>query len=316
MQGKWSPGGLPGVWAAVRMTAMDRTRQIAKAADGRVLTFAEWGDRSGSPVFALHGTPGCRLNRHPNEDLVRSAGVRLITYDRAGYGGSDRHRGRMVADDAGDVAAIADGLGIERFAVFGGSGGGPHALAVAALLGDRVIRAACVVGVAPFEALGDDFFTGMDPENVKEFGWALEGEDRLAAELELLDQQLRQRAAADPASILGDFQLSESDKQALGREDLAQVLREVVLEQTRNGVWGWVDDDLAFTSSWGFDPASITVPTQISYGTEDVLVPVRHGEWIARTVPGAVVKLSELGHFGDPDADLVERLAWLTGKTN
>jgi pimeloyl-ACP methyl ester carboxylesterase len=120
---------------------MDRTRQLAQAPDGRVLTFAEWGSQSGSPVFALHGTPGCRLNRHPNEELVRSAGVRMITYDRAGYGGSDRHRGRIVADDAGDVAAIADSLGVGRFSVFGGSGGGPHALAVAGLLGDRVTRA-------------------------------------------------------------------------------------------------------------------------------------------------------------------------------
>jgi len=291
---------------------MDWTRQIAQASDGRELCFAEWGERSGSPVFALHGTPGCRLNRHPNEDLVRSAGVRMITYDRAGYGGSDRHRGRIVADDAGDVAAIADSLGIGRFSVFGGSGGGPHALAVAALFGDRVTRAACVVSVAPFDALGEEFFIGMDPENVKEFGWALEGEERLAAELDQLDQELRQRVAADPAAMLGDFELSESDKQALAREDLAEVMREVAVEQTRNGVWGWVDDDLAFVAPWGFDPATITVPTQVSYGTHDVLVPARHGEWIARAVPGAEVKLNELGHFGDPDADLLELLAWLT----
>jgi hypothetical protein len=87
-----------------RMARTDRTGQIADAPDGRRLTFAEWGDLSGSPLFAWHGTPGCRLNRYPNEELARSAGARMITYDRAGYGGSDRHRGRTVADDASDIA--------------------------------------------------------------------------------------------------------------------------------------------------------------------------------------------------------------------
>jgi len=283
---------------------MDRTSQATKAPDGRTLIFAEWGDLSGNPVFALPGTPGCRLTRYPNAELVRSAGVRMITHDRPGYGGSDRHRGRTVADAAGDVARIADSLGIGRFAVSGGSGGGPHALAVAALLGERVIRAACVVGLAPFDALGEEWFTGMDPENVREYGWAREGEERLAAELEREDQRLRQQVAADPAEILDNFGLPESDKQVLGRQDVAEMMREAIIEQSRNGVWGWVDDDLAFVSPWGFDPATIAVPVQVWYGTQDVLVPPRHGEWIASTVPGAVVRLNELGHWGDPDADI------------
>jgi len=291
---------------------MDRTYQFTEAADGRTLAFAEWGDPSGQPVFALHGTPGCRLDRHPDDDLVRSAGARVISYDRPGYGGSDRHRGRAVADAPGDVAAIADHLGIGRFSVYGVSGGGPHALAVAALMGDRVIRAACIVGVAPFDALGDEFFTGMDPENVREWGWALAGEERLAAELPAADRRLREQVTADPASVLGSFDLPEADREVLGRADLAAVMREAAAEQTRNGIWGWADDALAFVSPWGFDPAAIAVPTLVWYGTRDVLSPPRHGEWIARTVPGAVVRLNNLGHMGDPDADLVERLAWLT----
>jgi pimeloyl-ACP methyl ester carboxylesterase len=297
----------------VKFGGVDLTAQIAKADDGRSIMFAEWGDPEGKPVFALHGTPGCRLNRHPNEALVRSTGVRVITYDRPGYGGSDRLRGRIVADCVGDVGAIADTLGLDQFAVWGGSGGGPHALAVAALLADRVTRAICDVGVAPYDAMGDDWFTGMDPENVKEFGWALEGEDRLVVEHERLDKELRQMVSVDPSRILEDFDLPPSDKAVLAREDFGRVLRETVFEQTRNGVWGWVDDDIAFTLPWGFDPSTITVPTQVRYGTSDVLVPPSHGEWIARTVPGAVVKLNELGHLGDPDVDLVDRHAWLTG---
>lgn len=291
---------------------MDRTSQITTAADGRALMFAEWGDLEGKPVFALHGTPGCRLSRHPNEELVRSTGVRVITYDRPGYGGSDRLRGRVVADCVVDVAAIADGLNLENFAVWGGSGGGPHTLAVAALLGDRVTRAACVVGVAPYEALGEDWFTGMDPQNVKEFGWALEGEDRLTEELEREDEQLRQRVSIDPSRILEQFDLSPSDEAVLAREDFAQIVRETIVEQTRNGVGGWVDDDLAFTAPWGFDPTTINVPMQVWFGTSDVLVPSTHGEWIARAVPGAVVRSNELGHLGDPDVDLIERHTWLT----
>jgi pimeloyl-ACP methyl ester carboxylesterase len=290
---------------------VDRTCQVTEAPDGRTLTFAEWGDPGGTPVFSLHGTPGCRLDRHPNDELIRSTGARLITYDRAGYGRSDRHRGRTVADDAGDVAAIADHLGIGRFPVSGGSGGGPHALAAAALLGDRVTRVACVVGVAPYDALGGDWTTGMDPENIKEFGWALAGEERLAAELEREDQRVREQVAIDPAKILDNFDLPEADKKVLAREDYARVIRESVAEETRNGVWGWVDDDLAFVSPWGFDPAGIAVPAQVWYGTQDVLVPPHHGEWIARTVPGAVVRLNETGHMGDPDADLVELFGWL-----
>lgn len=292
---------------------MDRTAQVTAAPDGRTLMFAEWGDPHGKPVLVLHGTPGCRLNRHPNEELNRSTGARIITYDRAGYGGSDRLRGRIVADCVGDVAAIADALSLDQFAVFGGSGGGPHALAVAALLGDRVTRAICAVGVAPYEALGDDWFAGMDPENVKEFGWALEGEERLARELKNEDEKQRQVVAVDPSRYLEQFDLPASDKAVLAREDFFEMRREAVLEQTRKGVGGWVDDDIAFTLPWGFDPATITVPTQVWYGTADVMVPPAHGEWIARTVPGAVVRMDELGHAGDPDADTVELLAWLTG---
>jgi len=142
--------------------------------NGRTLTFAEWGDRDGFPVFTLHGTPGSRLLRHYDESKYAQVGARVITYDRPGYGGSDRSRGRGVVDCVADVAAIADTLGVERFPVTGGSGGGPHALAVAARLPDRVTRASCEVGIVPYPTPDFDWFEGMDPLNVKEFGWALE----------------------------------------------------------------------------------------------------------------------------------------------
>jgi pimeloyl-ACP methyl ester carboxylesterase len=145
------------------------------ASDGRTLMVAEWGDAAGCPVFWLHGSPGSRFSRHYDESEYSRAGARVITYDRPGYGASDRDPGRRVVSCVGDVAAIADALGIERFAVTGGSGGGPHALAVAARLADRVTRAACSVTPAPYDIAGFDWFDGMDPENIRLTKVALEG---------------------------------------------------------------------------------------------------------------------------------------------
>jgi pimeloyl-ACP methyl ester carboxylesterase len=152
--------------------------QKAAAADGRTLTIAEWGDPDGFPVFFLHGTPGSRFVGQAFSGAYASVGARVITYDRPGYGGSDRFRGRRVVDSVADVSAIADSLGIERFAVSGGSWGGPHSLAVAARLPERVTRAACRAGVAPFDMPGFDWFADMDAANIDEIGWALGGRRR------------------------------------------------------------------------------------------------------------------------------------------
>lgn len=118
-------------------------------ADGRRVAYLDGGDPDGYPVIGLHGTPGGRLNRAPDDAVYARAGVRYVTIDRAGYGRSTRHHGRTVADEAADVRSVADALGLDRIAVVGGSGGGPHALACAALLADRVVRAACLSGLAP-----------------------------------------------------------------------------------------------------------------------------------------------------------------------
>src|SRR5262249_34342585 len=166
------------------------------------------------PVLALHGTPGCRLQRWPHEELYQELGVCFVTSDRGGYGRSSRRHGRSVADAVDDVVAIADELGFDRFAVSGGSGGGPHVLATAALCPDRVVRATCMVGVAPY---GDDglehdvWLEGMDPENVKEFELALAGEEAVTEHVEALQAQAEARVAVDPSTLLDDYELSESD---------------------------------------------------------------------------------------------------------
>lgn len=295
---------------------MGESLRTTATADGRVIAFALWGDPSGFPVMSLHGTPGSRLGRWPNEDLYSRLGVCLVTHDRAGYGQSTRRRGRSIADEVDDVVTLADVLGFEHFGISGGSGGGPHALACAALLPDRVIRATCVVGIAPLGPSGlerDAWLAGMDPENVKEFGWATAGEDVLVAELEREHADMVQRVAADPTTVLGDFELSESDRAQLARPEIMQVIRESTPEQALNGVWGWVDDDLAFIRSWGFDVGEITVPVLVWYGTTDVLVPPTHGEWLAASVPGCVVKVDgAAGHLGsDPEREIAENMHWL-----
>jgi pimeloyl-ACP methyl ester carboxylesterase len=279
--------------------------------DGRTLTFEQWGDPEGFPVLCLHGTPGSRFNRHHDEGVYADAGARVVTYDRPGYGGSTRHRGRDVVDCVEDVVALADVLSIDQFAVIGYSGGGPHALAVAARLPERVARAACDVAVAPYDADGLDWFDGMDPLNVQEFGWALEGEEVYAREIEREARELLERVAVDPGNVLGDFEIPDADRAELARPEVHDVIRDAMTESFRNGVWGWVDDGLCFARPWGFDVYEIGVPTRIVYGASDVLVPAAHGEWLARNVPAAEVIVSETqGHVAGDDV-VAEQFGWL-----
>jgi pimeloyl-ACP methyl ester carboxylesterase len=284
------------------------------AADGRTLAYEDVGDPDGVPVFMLHGTPGCRLSgRHPDLTRVSAAGLRLVSYDRPGYGHSSRHAGRRVVDCVADVAAIADTLGIERFAVTGGSGGGPHALAVGARLAERVTQVACDVGGAPYDAPGLDWFAGMDETNIKEFGWALAGEDTLFAELERESRTILERVDDDPTAALAGIELSASDREVLAdpavRESLGKSTREMFAE----GVWGWVDDDLAFIGPWGFDVDELRGPVEIRYGATDVLVPPAHGRWLATHIPHATVIVDDGGgHLSTPDERLQRLSALVT----
>lgn len=307
-----TPRGQSGEERVDRITVVTATTTTA---DGRTLAFCEWGDPQGTPVFSLHGTPGSRLSRHPDEDVYRRTGVRLITYDRAGYGDSTRHHARLVGDAAGDVAAIADQLGLTRFAVTGGSGGAPHALACAAVMPDRVTRCASVVGPAPFGAGGlsrEEFFDGMVEGNVKEFGLALEGEETLRPALEREADELIASLDSDSEQPLGeDYTLSAEDLEVMSRGETRAMLAASVKEGIGRTVDGVVDDDLAFTQPWGFEVSEITVPVAVWYGPHDTLVPTGHGEWLARTIPNAEVVVLDGGHFAIYDR-MPELMAWLT----
>jgi pimeloyl-ACP methyl ester carboxylesterase len=291
------------------------TTTSTTAADGRTLAFCEWGDPQGAPVFSLHGTPGSRLGRHPDEGIYRRAGVRMITYDRAGYGRSTRLPGRAMAHAAADVAAVADALGIERFAVTGGSGGAPHALACGALLGDRVTRCASIVGPAPLGPAGlerDEWLRDMVIGNVHECEWSLAGEETLRPELEREARKMMDDLGEDRDNPLGDeYQLSAADIEVMSRGGVREMLDASLREGCGNGVDGYVDDDLAITRPWGFDVSAITVPVAVWYGETDTLVPPQHGRWLAQAIPGATVVTLGGGHFAIYERT-GELLGWLT----
>ncbi|MGI8716170.1 MAG: alpha/beta fold hydrolase [Solirubrobacteraceae bacterium] len=287
--------------------------RAVNAGDGRTLAYEQIGDPSGVPIFTIHGTPGCRLSaRHPDPSLISAAGLRLISYDRPGYGRSNRHRGRSVVDCVSDVAAIADALGVDRFAVIGVSGGGPHALAIAARLPQRVTRVACVVGFAPHDADGLYWFAGMDPVNVAEYGWALDGEGTLAGQIRRKAQEWLAKVDEDPAAVLDDVDLSQSDRAVLNDPRVRETFRDATREMFAHGAWGWIDDDLAFTKPWGFDVTELRVPVEVHYGVTDVLVPAAHGKWLAARIPHAAVIVDEHGgHMRTPDQrlDMLRALA-------
>jgi len=295
--------------------AIGRATACLQTGDGRTLAYEQQGDTGGVPVFVLHGTPGSRLGGlHPDAESVSRAGLRLITYDRPGYGRSTRKRGRSVVDGVADIAAIADELKLERFAVTGGSGGAPHSLAAAARLPERVIRAECNVGPAPYGAEGLDYFNGMDPENVKEVRSALAGENALVPELEREAQKALDRLDSDPAALLSEFDLSEADRDVLAQEVVKQRMRVSFREAMAQGIGGWVDDDLAVVGAWGFDLAEIRVPVEVCYGVRDVLVPAAHGAWLATHIPGATVVVDKAsGHMSTPEARLERIRAFVGG---
>jgi pimeloyl-ACP methyl ester carboxylesterase len=246
-------------------------------------------------VFWHHGTPQNGVLPGPLVELARRTGVRLISQDRPGYGTSTAHTGRSVADVAGDVAQVADRLGIDTFAVLGESGGGPHALACAALLPERVTAVACVATIAPFDAAGLDWFAGMSPSNAEEFEAARRGRDALESYgAAHADPDLDAFVPADLPVLAGPYQewFVASSQGVLPSE-------------------GYVDDGLAFVRDWGFDPASIRAPLLLVHGSDDRFVPCAHARWLARTCPGSELRVEQGGGHLSVMASLGSVLGWL-----
>ncbi len=260
------------------------------------LAFDVTGAAHGHPVFLLHGTPGSRSGPAPRPSVLYRLGVRLISYDRPGYGKSTRHPERRVLDAARDVAAIADELRLGTFSVVGRSGGGPHALACAALLPDRVSKAAVLVSVAPSDADGLDWYDGMTGSNVEEYTRARQGADVLAAELSARGELIRQ----DPEFLL-DFlepELTAPDRAILRDPGIRRLLTGTYAEALRQGPEGWIDDVLALRESWGFALKEISVPVLLWHGADDVFSPVTHTRWLASQIPRAQIEVEPgAAHF-------------------
>ena len=264
-------------------------------ADGRTLRVEEAGDPAGAPVLAHHGTPGAGGSFEPHVEDARARGIRLISYDRPGYGGSSPQPGRSVADCAADVRAIARALDIPRLTTWGVSGGGPHVLACAALLPEFVVAAASLASPAPYGAPGLDYFSSMGEENVEDTKLMLE--DPVAARVKakadrerLMSLTVEQMATAFPSL------LSPVDAAAQTPELMAHLA-------DRNkfalgpGDDGWWDDSISSMEPWGFDLGSISIPVQLWHGRHDRFVPFQHGEWLAGQIPGVDAHLTDVdGH--------------------
>ncbi len=289
---------------------MGDTRQhVVTTPDGRSLAVRDAGVPDGPALVTHHGTPGCGRFFGPQVASARERGARLIAYGRPGYGGSTPDRGRTVADAAADVAAILDALGVDRFATYGWSGGGPHALACAALQGDRCAAAGTIAGVAPFDAAGLDWMAGMGEGNVAEFGTALEGREPLTAFCSADAEGILASSAEELADAIRPH-LSDVDRAALTGE-FARYLAELFDGALSGGVEGWVDDDLVFTRAWGFDPAAITVPLLVLQGEHDLMVPPDHGRWLLAHLPADGDIRGDEGHLTLFANRIDEIHAWL-----
>jgi pimeloyl-ACP methyl ester carboxylesterase len=286
------------------------TVQSLNTPDDRVLTYTVTGDPHGMPVFLLHGTPGSHRGPKPRPGVLYRQGVRLICYDRPGYGGSSRHKDRQVAHAAADVKAIADRLNIDRFAVIGRSGGAPHALACAAMLPDEVMRTVALVSVAPANAPGLDWYEGMAPDNVEEYS-------AIDADTLRLTERLRARAnrtSEDPETLIEILlsQMTDPDLHVVGDYAIRRLLASTYAEGLREGPFGWVDDVLALRSDWGFQVENIKGPVLLWHGAEDNFSPVSHTRWLAAKIPDSELQIQQdTAHFGAVEI-LPRMLGWLT----
>jgi pimeloyl-ACP methyl ester carboxylesterase len=263
---------------------------ILTLADGRQLDYRVSGPDGGTPLVFHHGTPGSVVPVRAIERAAHERGLRLVTFSRAGYGGSARTAGRRVVDVVSDTAAVLAAIGASESYVAGWSGGGPHTLACAARL-DGVKAALVIAGVGPSTATDLDFLAGMGQDNLDEFGEAAAGEDRIRAYLDAARPGLQRATAAELITEMASL-LPEIDRAALTDEygeDMAASFHEAL----RTGIDGWLDDDLAFLDYWGFELDEIQVPTSLWQGTADLMVPPSHGEWFSRHLPRATVTILE-----------------------
>jgi pimeloyl-ACP methyl ester carboxylesterase len=275
--------------------AVTETHQL-RTPDGRSIDVWLAGPPDGTPLVFHSGTPGNGMPFDWHVASMAERGLRYVSVSRPGYGRSTRLPGRSVADVVPDVRFALDQLGIDTAWILGWSGGGPHALACAALMPERVRGTAIIAGVAPYPAAGLDWFAGMGAENVDEFRAAIAGPEALLPFMPPLYEELR---AIEPAAVAAWFgDLVDDVDRASATGELAAYLAALDHEAFREGYWGIFDDDLAFCHPWGFDVGAIPGRVHVWQGAHDRMVPFGHGGWLADHCGGACPHLvPEHGHL-------------------
>jgi len=266
------------------------TPNFVNLKDGRRIEVRTAGPEDGEVLLFHHGTPGAGLPFRPMVESAAARGLRTVMYSRPGYGMSTAHPGRKIADAASDAAAVIDSVGATTFRTIGWSGGGPHALACAALLPDRCMATLTIGSFAPYPADGIDWFDGMADENVAEFKIALQGESALVPFLDASADTIAAMRPADLAEALGGL-LSEVDKAQVTGE-FAEWFAETFRVGLAHGIAGSRDDELAETGDWGF-PVADARSVVVWHGAQDRFVPSTHGRWLADHIPGASRRVFE-----------------------
>jgi pimeloyl-ACP methyl ester carboxylesterase len=282
-----------------------------RTADGRTLHVHEAGDPSGAVVLAHHGTPSTGVLYERWSEDAAARGIRLLGYDRPGYGGSTRHEGRSVADAVADVETILDALDVDRAASWGVSGGGPHVLACAALLPERIGAVASLSSVGPYGVDGLDFFEGMGEGNVEEFGAVLEGPE---AHRRALDKQLdgmRDLSAEQLVAAMKPY-LSDVDAGLL-TDEFGAFMHAGLIDAMRTPD-GWFDDNVAFAQPWGFDLGAIEIPVLLLQGVQDEMVPAGHARWLAQQIPHVEARIREEDGHLTYLTDIGPVHEWLSGR--
>ncbi len=238
-----------------------------------------------------HGTPAAGPIPRDLIDAATDHGFVIAELVRPGYGQSTRQPGRSVADVVPLVEALADHLGHAQFVTMGWSGGGPHAIATAALLPQRCSGAMSLAGVAPYGEPDLDFLADMGEDNIAEFGAALEGDSSLEAFLSGAAGAMRDVTADQVIDAMRSLLPAVDQAHLTGQE--AEEMAAELRWSLAHGIWGWFDDDIAFTQPWGFDLGAVTAPVQVWQGTDDLMVPFAHGQWLVQRLSSAEPRLVE-----------------------
>jgi pimeloyl-ACP methyl ester carboxylesterase len=278
-------------------TQAARVDQVVQLSDGRVLGYAEYGPATGPALVLCHGSPGSRLDAPhmwPGEPAIR-----VIAPDRPGFGTSTFQPGRRLTDWADDVRQLADSLRIDRFLVAGFSGGGPHALAVAHELPDRVIAAGCIGGAGPIE--GPDALAGMNRANRMIFRLARKTPQALGLLIAPHAYLIRHQPGRVVDRATRDRHMPEADRAVMADPRQRELMITAGTEAFRQGIRGLIHEAHICAQPWGFDPATISPPVFLWHGDHDTNVPIAMARHLAAQIPHSTLTIyPNEGHLTVP----------------